>query len=63
MPALIEIMNLRGPQGFIAAIAAAAARQNLSHSEFARLAILERIERAGVAAPRPKGNLKEGRGD
>lgn len=47
----IEIMNFRGPPGFMAAINEAAARENLKPSEFARRAILERIARTGVTPP------------
>ncbi|MFG1210550.1 hypothetical protein [Xanthobacter flavus] len=47
----IEIMNFRGPQGFMAAIAEAAARESIKPSEFARRAVLERIARNGVTPP------------
>jgi len=47
----IEVMQLRGPQGFTAALSEAANRERLRPSEFARRAILERIARAGVTPP------------
>ncbi|MFG1381265.1 hypothetical protein [Xanthobacter versatilis] len=53
----IEILNVRGPQGFMAALNEAAARESLSTSEFARRALSERIERVGVtppASPKPR---------
>ncbi|MFG1182132.1 hypothetical protein [Xanthobacter versatilis] len=53
-----EFMTMRGPQGFTAAINEAAARENLSLSEFARRAILERIERTGVTPPAVKHTVK-----
>lgn len=50
----IEVMSLRGPQGFNAAIIEAAARESLRPSDFVRRAILERIERTGVTPPAVK---------
>ena len=46
-----EVMNFRGPRGFLSAVAEAAAREKLSQSEFARRALMERMERAGVTPP------------
>ncbi|MFG1341374.1 hypothetical protein [Xanthobacter autotrophicus] len=57
---LTEIMNIRGPQGFNAAITEAANRESITQAEFARRAILERIERAGVTPPVLKPAKKEG---
>ncbi|MFG1359955.1 hypothetical protein [Xanthobacter pseudotagetidis] len=51
MASYIEIMNIRGPQGFNAAITEAANRESITQAEFARRAILERIARAGVTPP------------
>ena len=54
----IEIMNIRGPQGFNAAITEAANRESITQAEFARRAILERIERTGVTPPAVKHTVK-----
>lgn len=54
MASYVEFMQLRGPQGFIAALSEAASRERLRPSEFARRAILERIARTGVTAPAVK---------
>ncbi|MFG1202351.1 hypothetical protein V5F29_08155 [Xanthobacter aminoxidans] len=51
---LTEIMNIRGPQGFNAAITEAANRESITQAEFARRAILERIARTGVTPPAVK---------
>lgn len=54
-----EVINFRGPQGFMAAVNKAAARESLKPSEFARRAILERIARVGVTPPALKPLSKQ----
>lgn len=56
----IEILNVRGPQGFVAAIAEAAGRESLTQSEFVRRVLLDRIQRAGVNPPVFKSRKQEG---
>ncbi|MDI4655525.1 ribbon-helix-helix protein, CopG family [Xanthobacter autotrophicus] len=46
-----EVFNLRCSGEFMAAITEAAARKNLTQSEFARRAIAQHIERTGVKPP------------
>lgn len=56
----VETVYVRAPQGMNAAMAEAAKRENITLAEFARRALHERIERAGVTPPALPPRKREG---